>query len=77
MNPYTSSHDGEQKKRRGALTPLFFFMDGAALWIPAFFMALLLSGIILTPLLKAALKVRYAEYQVSLTEKAVFERGEL
>lgn len=42
---------------------LVFFMDGAALWIPAFFMALLLSGVILTPVLKALLKERYAEYE--------------
>lgn len=42
---------------------LVFFMDGSALWVPAFFMALLLSGAILTPALKAVLKARYAEYE--------------
>lgn len=40
-----------------------FFMDGAALWLPAFFMALLLSGVSLTPALKFLLKERYAEYE--------------
>lgn len=40
-----------------------FFADGAALWIPAFFMALLLSGVALTPVLKFLLKGRYAEYE--------------
>lgn len=40
-----------------------FYMDGAALWLPAFFMALLLSGLILTPALKWLLKERYAEYE--------------
>jgi hypothetical protein len=40
-----------------------FFVDGAALWIPAFFMALLLSGVVLTPALKFLLKERYAEYE--------------
>jgi hypothetical protein len=42
---------------------IVFFMDGAALWVPAFFMALLLSSVILTPALKAVLKARYAEYE--------------
>lgn len=40
-----------------------FFVDGAALWLPAFFMALLLCGVILTPALKVVLKERYAEYE--------------
>jgi hypothetical protein len=42
---------------------LVFFMDGAALWLPAFFMALLLCGLILTPLLKAVLKSGYPGYE--------------
>ena len=40
-----------------------FFHDGAALWLPAFFMGLLLSGVVLTPILKRVLKERYAEYE--------------
>lgn len=40
-----------------------FYMDGAALWLPAFFMALLVSSVLLTPLLKIVLKERYAEFE--------------
>lgn len=40
-----------------------FFVDGAALWIPSFFMALLLAGVLLTPAIKFLLKERYAEYE--------------
>ena len=42
---------------------LVFFMDGAALWIPAFFMALLASGLLIDPIVKALLKERYAEFE--------------
>ena len=42
---------------------IVFFHDGAALWLPAFFMGLLVSGVILTPVLKRVLKERYAEYE--------------
>lgn len=40
-----------------------FFMDGAALWLPAFFMALLVAGLLLDPLVKALLRQRYAEFE--------------
>jgi hypothetical protein len=40
-----------------------FFADGAALWIPAFFMALLLSAYALMPVLKVLLRGRYGEYE--------------
>ena len=40
-----------------------FYMEGAAWWLPAFFMALLLSGLLLTPLLKAVLKQSYPDYE--------------
>lgn len=40
-----------------------FYMEDAAWWLPAFFMALLLSGLLLTPLLKAVLKQSYRDYE--------------
>jgi hypothetical protein len=40
-----------------------FFMDGAALWLPAFFMALLVAGLLVDPLVKALLRERYAEFE--------------
>jgi hypothetical protein len=40
-----------------------FFHDGAALWLPAFFMGLLLSGVILTPIVKRVLRGGFAEYE--------------
>jgi hypothetical protein len=52
-----------------------FFVDGAALWIPAFFMALLLSGYALMPLLKGILKDRYAEYERYAALKFGFDQN--
>lgn len=40
-----------------------FYMEAAAWWLPAFFMALLLSGLPLTALLKVVLKQRYRDYE--------------
>ena len=42
---------------------LVFYMDGAILWLPAFFMSLLVSGVVLTPVFKAILRDRYVEYE--------------
>src|SRR5262245_17812631 len=40
-----------------------FFVDGIALWLPCFFMALLVSGLALMPVFKLLLKERYAEFE--------------
>jgi hypothetical protein len=42
---------------------LVFFMDGAALWLPAFFMALLVAGLLIDPAVKALLGQRHAEFE--------------
>ena len=52
-----------------------FFHDGAALWLPAFFMGLLASGVILTPVLKRLLKERYAEYERYTALKFGFDQN--
>ena len=51
-----------------------FFHDGAALWLPAFFMGLLACGIILTPVLKRLLNERYTEYERYNALKSGFDQ---
>jgi hypothetical protein len=51
------------ENRREDADTFVFFVDGVALWVPSFLLAILISGVIATLVSKFLLKERYAEFE--------------